>query len=105
MENFCVLPKADVNSTTQSRQRHALFYYFLSNNSKQDAATTTAHSKRLISFLKDKKILTKSLITILENTDGCSKQYRCAFSLYLMSVMYQCYSIIIDRGISATGND
>ena len=33
--------------------------------------------------------------------DGCAEQYRCASTLYLMSVMSQCYSIIIDRDISA----
>ena len=39
-----------------------------------------------------------------ENTDGCAKQYRCASALYFMSVISQCYSIIIDIGISAPGN-
>ena len=42
-----------------------------------------------------------ALSTILENTDGCAEQYRCASALYIMSVVYQCYSVIIDRGISA----
>ena len=55
LENFSVLPKADINSTTQSHQHHAVFHYFLSYDNKQDAATTTAHIKRLISLLKDKK--------------------------------------------------
>ena len=49
-------------------------------------------------------MLTTSLSTIWENTDGCAKQYRCASALYLMSVMSQTYSIIIDRGISAPGH-
>ena len=39
--------------------------------------------------------------TIWENTDGCAYQYRCASALYLMSVLSQCLSIIIDQGISA----
>ena len=77
---------------------------FLSDNSKQDASTTTARIKRLISLLKYKRLLTTSLSKIWENTDGCAKQYRCAYALHLMSVMSQCYSIIIDRGISAPGN-
>ena len=38
------------------------------------------------------------------NTDGCAEQYRYASALYLMSVMSQTYSIIIDRGISAPGH-
>ena len=43
-------------------------------------------------------------MTIWENTDGCDEQYRCASALYLMSVMSQPYSIVIDRGISAPGH-
>ena len=58
-----------------------MFHYFLSDDSKQGAATTTAHIKRLISLLKDKKLLTTSLIKILENTDGCAEQYICAYAL------------------------
>ena len=48
--------------------------------------------------------MTTSLSTIWENIDGCEKQYRCASAMYLMSVISQCYSIIIYRGISAPGN-
>ena len=45
-----------------------------------------------------------ALSTIWENNDGCTEQYRCSSALYLMSVLYQCYSIIIDQGISAPGH-
>ena len=58
----------------------------------------------MVLLLKEKKVLTKSLSTIWENTDVCAEQYRCAFALYLMLVVSQCYSIIIDRGISAPGH-
>ena len=44
------------------------------------------------------------MISIWENTDGCVEQYRSASTLYLMSVMYQCYSIIIDLVIIAPCN-
>ena len=54
LEHFSAAPQEDINSTTPSRRRHAVFHSFLSDNSKQDAATTTAHSKRLISLLKNK---------------------------------------------------
>ena len=50
---------------------------------------------------EEKQLLTTSISTIWENSDGCAEQYRCASALYLMSVMSQTYSIIIDRGISA----
>ena len=84
LENFSAVPQTNINSTTPSRQRHAVFHYFLSGDSKQDAANTTAHSKHLISLLKDKKLLTRSLSTIWGKTDGCAEQYRCAPALYLM---------------------
>ena len=80
------------------------YFNFLSDDSKQDASTTTAHSKLLISLLKNKQVLTTSLSTIWENTDGCAEQYICASALYLMSVMSQTFSIIIDWGISAPGH-
>ena len=104
LEHFSAAPQADINSFTLPRPRHAVFHYFLSDDSKQDAATTTAHSKRLISLLKNEKVLKTSLSTIWENTDGCAEQYRCASALYLMSVMSQTYSIIIDWGVSAPGH-
>ena len=63
LEHFSAAPQEDINSTTQSRQRHAVFHSFLSDDRKQDAATTTAHIKLLISFLKNKQVLTTSLST------------------------------------------
>ena len=81
--------------STISRQLHAVFHFFLSDDSKQDADTTNAHRKNL---------LTASLSKIWGNTGCCTEQYRCASALYLMLVMSQFYSIIIDRGISAPGH-
>ena len=104
LENFSAAPQADINSSTISRPRHAVFHSFLSGDSKQDAVTNTSHSKQLISLLNNQQVLTTSLSTIWENTDGCAEQYRCASALYLISVMSQTYSIIIDRGISVSGH-
>ena len=84
LEHFSAAPQADINSSTLSRPRHAVFHSFLSDDSKQDAATNTAQSKRLISLLENKQVLTTSLRTIWENTDGCAEQYRGASALYLM---------------------
>ena len=81
LEHFSVVPQADINSYTLSRQRHAVFHSFLSEDSKQDAATTTAHIKRLISLLKEKQLFTTSLSKIWENTDGCTEQYICSSEL------------------------
>ena len=104
MEHFSAAPQAGINSSTLSRPRHAVFHSFLSDDSKKDAVTTTAHTKRLISLIKNKSVLTTSLSIIWENTDGCAEQYICAYAVYLMSVMSQTYSIIIDWGISAPGH-
>ena len=104
LEHFSSVPQADINLSVPSRHRHEVFNSLLSNYGKQDYATTTAHSKRLISFLKDKQVLTTSLSTMWEKTDVFAEQYRCASALNLMLVMSQTYSIIIDRGISAPGH-
>ena len=53
LEHFSAAPQADINSTSPSRPRHAVFHSFLSDDSKQDAGTTTAYRKRLISLLKN----------------------------------------------------
>ena len=58
LEHFSASPQADINLSTLTCHRHSVFHSFLSDDSKQDAATTTAHSKRLISFIKDKTLLT-----------------------------------------------
>ena len=49
------LQKSNINSTTQSYQRHAVFHSFQYDGSKKDADNNTANIKRLIALLKDKK--------------------------------------------------
>ena len=56
LEHFSGSPKTEINTSTKSCGRHAVFHYFLSDDIKQDAATTTAHSKRLVALLKEKSI-------------------------------------------------
>ena len=74
LEHFSTVTKEDIKGSTISRHRHAAVHSFLSDDSKQDAATTTAHSKRLISLLKNIKVLTTSLSKMWENIDGCAEQ-------------------------------
>ena len=104
LEHFSALPHTEINSSTKPCPRYALFHSFLWDDRKQYAATTTAHRKRLIEMLKEQKMLTKKLSAIWENTDDCVEQYRCASELYLTSVFSQCYSIIIDEGVSTPGH-
>ena len=42
LENFSAASQADINSTTPSHPRHAVFHSFLSDYIKQDPDTTTA---------------------------------------------------------------
>ena len=49
LEHFSALPNDDINSTTPSRQNHAVFQSS-SDDIKKYAATTSAHSKRLIAL-------------------------------------------------------
>ena len=64
LKHFSAAPQTNINSTTPSRQLHAVFHYFLSDDSKQDSTTTNAHRKYLISLIKEKKVMTTSLSTI-----------------------------------------
>ena len=43
LEPFSAAPQEDINSTTPSRPRHAVFHSFLSDDSEQNAATNTLH--------------------------------------------------------------
>ena len=104
LEHLSSLPQTEINASPEPCPRHAMFHYFLLDYIKQDTATTTAHSNFLIEILKEQKVLTSTLSTIWENTDGCEDQYICASAIYLISVMYQCYSIIIDQGIISPGH-
>ena len=102
LEHFIALPQTEINSSKKSYPCHAVLHFSLSDDSKQDAATNTAHIERLIELLKEQKVLTSTLSTLWENTDGCAEQYRCASALYIMSVLSQCFSIIFDQGISVS---
>ena len=82
-----------------------MFHYFFLGDRKQYSSTNTSHIKRLIELSKEIKVLASSLSTIWGNTDGFVEQYRCASSLYLISVMSQCYSVIIDHGKNSPGHD
>ena len=64
LEHFSEVPQTNLNSTTPSSKHHEVFHSFLSDKINQDASTNNAHSKRFISLLNEKKVLTLSLRTI-----------------------------------------
>ena len=55
----------------------------------------------IIELLNQINILSENLSTLWVNIDCCDEHYRCATSLYLLSILFQSFSIITDRGISA----
>ena len=46
-----------------------------------------------------------TLSTIGESTNDCAENYICDTSLYLVSMLSQAFSIIVDHGIRVPGND
>ena len=79
------------------------FHSHLSDNSQQDAATTNAHMEVLIQSLKESGTIGQRA-TMWDETDGCTKQYRCAKAFWLLSYLAQKYDITIDRAIGAPGH-
>ena len=60
--------------------------------------------KRIIELMNQCNTMSNTLSTIWENTDGCAEQYRCATTLYLISMFSRAFSVIIYRGISTPGH-
>jgi hypothetical protein len=75
-----------------------------SDDSRQDASTTHAHMDLLIKRLKEDGRIKESTTKFLEETDGCSKQYRCATACFLLSLLATTHKIVIDRAIGAPGH-
>jgi hypothetical protein len=70
----------DFSKLEQRKEMHLHF----SDNSKQDAPTTYEHMEVLVNQLQAKNVF-KEGSWMLDNTDGCSKQYRCGTALYLLA--------------------
>jgi hypothetical protein len=80
------------------------FHSHFSDKSRQDTApTTTAHMIILINRLYEDGVFGKNG-TMLDDTDGCAKQYRCATAIHLLSMLSVKYGITIDRQVCAPGH-
>ena len=100
MDHFSAPTHTETEVTPQECTCHAVFHLFLSDDRTQDSDTTTAHIKRINELLKQRNIMSNTLIKICENTYGCAEHHRCDTSLYLISMLEQDFSVIIDSGIS-----
>jgi hypothetical protein len=74
-----------------------------SDTSRQDARTTHSHLKVLLDYLFRNYLIQQGWL-ILDDTDGCAKQYRSATALYLLSLIAVTYRIAYDRAIGAPGH-
>jgi hypothetical protein len=79
------------------------FHSHFSDDSMQNAATTYFHMEVLVKYLQKEAVL-KEGGYMFDNTDGCTKQYRCATALHLLSMLAVKYKIVIDRAICAPGH-
>ena len=82
----------------------AHFHSHMSDKSTQDAATTHAHLSVLLNKLSEQELIKRGISTMWGHTDGCTKQYRCAKALYLLSSLASEFDIIIDRLVDAPGH-
>ena len=62
------------------------FHSHLADISLQNAASTHHNMEVLLDHLREKNIF-RLYATLFCNTDGCSKQYRCAVVMYLLSLL------------------
>ena len=65
-----------------------LFYSCLSDVSDQYGSTTATYFRILLQFLITKEFIASFLKTVCDHTDGCSKHYRRAYSIYLLTFIY-----------------
>ena len=70
----------------EEHEEHSEFHFNLSDDSRQDASNTHAY-----------------MISMLNSTDDCCKQYRCGASLYFLSLISCNFNITIDGMIGAPG--
>ena len=79
------------------------FHSFLSDDTTQMASTVYCHMGKLLSLLTDTGQLASGG-RVLATTDGCAKQYKCATSIYFMTLLASKYDIVMDRSICCPGH-
>eukprot|EP00957_Ditylum_brightwellii_P134051 10220134-Ditylum_brightwellii.AAC.1 len=93
------------NVLTEQKSLKGKFHACLSDDSDQGATTTAAHTEKFLKVLLDSNRIERGKSTILEDTDGCLKQYRSASLLYLSSTICMKYDIVIDHAVGVPGHD
>jgi len=98
------LPNSINQTTDRTAQIGLDFHSHMSDYSKQNAASTYEHMVAMFDSLKKRNGDFDENTVFLDHTDGCSKQYRSANALHLLSVLAVKYTVIIDRSVSAPGH-
>ena len=81
------------------------FNCYVSDDKQQDSRTSFANTVFLIKQAREKGLIPpEGEQTLYECMDGCGKQYRCANSIYLMSVVSNLYKISCNRMTSPPGH-
>ena len=93
-----------VEFVVENGNLHAHFHSHMADKSNQDAASTHAHMQVLLELLTEQGKIVRGKSTIWEHTDGCTKQYRCAKALYLLSSLAVEFQVAIDRQVDAPGH-
>jgi hypothetical protein len=73
------------------------------DKSDQNAALTHAHMDVLMKKMMGEGVL-QPVELILDDMDGCTKQYRCATTLFLLTVLSCVHNITINRAVEAPGH-
>ena len=89
---------------TRKNEENSEFHSYISNDNEKDVCNSHAHMVHLLKTSLESGRLVSGMSTVWEGTDGGSKQYRCAFVLYLMTVLSYSYGIILDQAIDAPGH-
>jgi hypothetical protein len=80
------------------------FHSHLSDDCKQNAATSFENMKNVLQNLRERGVLEENVSVIYDNTDGCCSQYRCATSVFLLTILSSMFKVCIDRLVHAPGH-
>ena len=103
LEHFHALPQIEIKPSKHHVHEIQCFIHFCWTRTNKMLPLLRHTSIVWFNCLKNKKT-DVNIKYNMGNTDGCTEQYRCASALYLMSVLSQRHSIIIDWVIIAPGH-
>ena len=74
------------------------FHLYLSDSKLQNADMTTPHLYTLLDRMFEKKQMIRGG-TMWDETDGCSKHFRCSIAYHIMYFLSKSYQIVLDRAV------